>query len=349
MIFLGKEVIKVGVNFIYGEPIYYDYSKVRYTLVVGKRGTGKSFTLGVLLEGFAEANNKELSVIVFDTLNIFHTLQYPNYRGIDLLSEWNLEPKKFAINMIEPTFSKEDLSFYDLLEFFSLEETDPKSDIIYEHFINNKEPPFLKQRYKLLKSLLGPSIIEKIKNPGIHIIRVGHLPIYAKRAVLNILARKILEIRIKEREKEIKREASDEYVREVPLFWLFIDEAHEFLDKSIDSPVKDSLVNLIREGRGPGVGLVLATQQPNKLIDDALTQIDSLIAHRLTNKSDIESISSILYNYIDIDFRKYFAINLPNRPGAALFVDDEKELVKPIQVRPRMSYHGGSTAHIYKI
>ena len=50
-------------------------------LICGKRGYGKSYTLGVLVEEIAsldEEIRKNLAVVIIDTLGIFWTMAYPN-------------------------------------------------------------------------------------------------------------------------------------------------------------------------------------------------------------------------------------------------------------------------------
>ena len=152
---------------------------------------------------------------------------------------------------------------------------------------------------------------------------------------------------MKARKKEIENEIAQIKNREIPLFWIMIDEAHELVSKDINNPIKNTIVQIIREGRGPGVSLVLATQQPNKLVSDALTQADIIIAHKLTNKIDIDTVSNAMRNFIDVDFDVYFAENLPNKPGAALILDDKSERVYPTQIRPRITFHGGKDAELY--
>ena len=58
---------------------------------------------------------------------------------------------------------------------------------------------------------------------------------------------------------------SGEEKKEYPLTWIFIDEAHEFLPLNGKTIATDALIQLLREGRQPGVSLVLATQQPGQI------------------------------------------------------------------------------------
>lgn len=75
---------------------------------------------------------------------------------------------------------------------------------------------------------------------------------------------------------------------------VFIDEAHQFLNKTIGdeaSSIKlDSFGNIAKEGRKYGINVVIATQRPRDIPEDVLSQIGSLIVHRLTNYHDQEVV-----------------------------------------------------------
>jgi hypothetical protein len=128
--------------------------------------------------------------------------------------------------------------------------------------------------------------------------------------------------------------------RKTPLVWIFIDEAHEFLPKSGKTSATDALVQLLREGRQPGISLVLATQQPGQIHKDVMTQSDVVIAHRLTAQPDIEALNSIMQTYLLDNIRKYID-ELPSLKGSAIILDDNSERIYPMRVRPRFTWHGG--------
>ena len=75
---------------------------------------------------------------------------------------------------------------------------------------------------------------------------------------------------------------------------VFLDEAHHFLNKSIgdeDSRVDLNAFELIaKEGRKYWLTLCLATQQPRDLPNGVLSQVGTLIVHRLINDKDREVV-----------------------------------------------------------
>jgi hypothetical protein len=124
--------------------------------------------------------------------------------------------------------------------------------------------------------------------------------------------------------------------------WITIDECHEYLPERGETAATRDLLKLLRQGRQPGISLVLITQRPNKIHEDAISQADLIIAHRLTAKPDIDSLSSVMQTYLLSDIRKLMQ-ELPKNKGAALVLDDNSERLFNIQVRPRQSWHAGES------
>ncbi len=172
--------------------------------------------------------------------------------------------------------------------------------------------------------------------------------------VISIICKKLFQARMDERRKE-EMEAiqhGQDYLSyksgdNAPLIWIFIDEAHEFLPKEGKTPASDSLIQLLREGRQPGISLVLATQQPGQIHKDVMTQSDIVIAHRVTAKPDIEALNEIMQTYL-LENIKQQMDNLPSLKGSALLLDDNSERIYPIRVRPRFTWHGGEAPSAVK-
>ncbi|MBI4142037.1 ATP-binding protein, partial [Candidatus Woesearchaeota archaeon] len=139
----------------------------------------------------------------------------------------------------------------------------------------------------------------------------------------------------------------EERPSELPMVWIMLDEAHEFLPKDGKTASSDALIMLLREGRQPGIAMLLATQQPGKIHTDAMTQSDIILSHRLTAKIDTDALASLLQSYLRTGLDNELA-NLPKVPGACIAVDDVNERMFPMRVRPRFSWHGGSAPSIVK-
>jgi len=127
-----------------------------------------------------------------------------------------------------------------------------------------------------------------------------------------------------------------------PLVWLAIDEAHELLPHEGKTAASDALITILREGRQPGISLILATQQPAKIHTDVMTQSDTVIAHRLTARMDVEALGMLTQSYMRQGLEREVDA-LPRVKGAAVIFDDANERIFPVQMRPRFTWHGGGS------
>jgi hypothetical protein len=130
--------------------------------------------------------------------------------------------------------------------------------------------------------------------------------------------------------------------QDMPLVWLVIDEAHEFLPKHGKVASSDALITIMREGRQPGISLMLATQQPGKIHTDVMTQSDIVLSHRITAKIDVEALGMLMQSYMREGLVQQLD-HLPRVKGAGIIFDDSNEKMYPIRVRPRFTWHGGGS------
>ncbi|MCK5038325.1 MAG: DUF87 domain-containing protein, partial [Thermoplasmata archaeon] len=156
--YLGKIVSYPAGRYEEGGAIYFDITSPHCILVVGKRGTGKSYTLGVMAESFGmlEPEQKDrLSVLIVDTMSVFHSLKTANSNDYEVgrLKEFNgLTPKgmgdyvhilmpQLAIRELEKAGHQvlydqilqlplHEISVQDWLDLFGLTMTDPVGTIL---------------------------------------------------------------------------------------------------------------------------------------------------------------------------------------------------------------------------
>lgn len=174
-----------------------------------------------------------------------------------------------------------------------------------------------------------------------------------KALVAGFIARKLLVERTYSRKfEELNSVRSEEHYQsekeEMPLVWLLVDEAHNLIPKDARTPATDAFVQLLREGRQPGISLILATQQPGAIHRDVLTQSDIIISHRVTSKIDIEALNSMMQSYLITDIQRYLN-DLPKLKGSAIILDDNSERIYPMMVHPKRSWHGGEAPSAIKI
>ncbi|MBN2067084.1 MAG: ATP-binding protein, partial [Candidatus Diapherotrites archaeon] len=168
-----------------------------------------------------------------------------------------------------------------------------------------------------------------------------------KDIIVALLGKRLFEERMLYRKEEemklvkgLKKESS------MPVVWMFIDEAHMFMPKDTDSIALKVLLEWVRVGRQPGLSLVLATQRPEKLHPDAISQCDLFISHRMTSQPDIRAVSALRPSYMHQEFDRYYH-EMPRGKGFALVIDDSTEKVLMVKIRPRFSWDAGVTASAF--
>jgi len=403
LVFIGKGYVKMGNYTSLSNKIWMDVARSHVILVAGKRGSGKSYTLGAIAEEIANLKDeaaKNVATLIFDTMGIFWTMKYKNDKDKELLEEWGLKGKDLPVKVFVP-FGKEEeyrenkipfdktfalkaseLDAEDWISLFNLEMTSLPGVLLYRAVSKFKERDVdfsikdifheiegdrksSKETKEIVSALFSAADswgifakttrgteISDLVTPGtttvLDVSVYSSIGAFNVRAlVISLVSRKLFTSRMNARKKE-ELEAlqhGQDYLsykqeRKAPLVWIFIDEAHEFLPKEGKTPATDALVQLLREGRQPGISLVLATQQPGQIHRDVMTQSDIVLAHRVTAKPDIEALNEIMQTYLLKSIKQQID-DLPSLKGSAIVLDDNSERIYPIRVRPRFTWHGG--------
>jgi len=415
-ILLGKQYIETSEKIVLANKIYMDVSGAHVVFICGKRGGGKSYTMGVIAEGFSlldEDVKNNLSIVLLDTMGIYWTMGHANYKERELLDPYDIEPRPVPLKIFTPekyyhiykkrgirtdvpfTLNPAELEAEDWITAFRQDKYGANGIYISE-IINtlkkNKEQFQLKDVFEFIeldkdtstltkaavKSMFTTSdawglfsdkstkISELTKGGQISVLDVS---CYAtmpggwdvKSLVVGIVSKHLfvqrMEFRKGEELEAIKyvetyftnKTAADAQKQEMPLVWLVIDEAHEFLpkDKENWNAATEPLVTIMREGRQPGISLILATQQPGKIHTDVMTQSDIVLSHRITARLDVKALGLLAQSYMEAGLER--AMNrLPRVKGTAVVFDDSNESISQIRVRPRFTWHGGSSPSAIK-
>lgn len=403
LILLGKTYVTMGQYTSLSNSIYMDVSRSHVVMIAGKRGSGKSYTLGGMAEAISSLDSedaKNISSLIFDTMGIFWTMKFRNHKDKDLLSDWGLESKTIPLKVFVPfghfeSFHKKgipadkefaikisDIGAEDWISLFQLDFVQQEA-VLIQNVISKLRKTSSYGFEKINESIMDEKDISlEIKNSVISLFNAANswgvfdeklgtpirdlvvggqtsvidLSMYSSLGVFNVRAliiglvsKKLFNERIVERKNEEIQAVQHGYnylsfsmKREMPLVWIFIDEAHEFLPRQEEgkTPASEALIQLLREGRQPGISLVLATQQPGKIHTDAMTQSDILVSHRVTSEQDIKALNSIMQTYLYEGIKDKMN-SLPRVKGSAIVLDDNSERIYPIRVRPRFTWHGG--------
>ncbi len=107
------------------------------------------------------------------------------------------------------------------------------------------------------------------------------------------------------------------------------------------------LTRFVREGRNYGLSFMVATQQPTALDSRILAQVDTLIAHKLTVQGDIDYVRRNLKSNLPQEvvhsgrMLEFDELLRTLDVGQALVSNSEAERAALVDIRPRVSVHGG--------
>jgi hypothetical protein len=284
---------------------------------------------------------------------------------IDTYKNRNIEVKSFSIPIGEISGSQwcgifriEEVSPLGILLVRTVESLREKEeqysleDIISEIFLDTRSDSVSKgaaeNYFRAVKSwglfsTEGTPLSELIKGGMTTVLDVSTLENEnVCTAAVSILAGRLYAERLEARRLHEKKQMGEKLEdKEFPMVWLFIDEAHIFVPAGTESLASEVLINrCLRQGRQPGLSLVLATQRPASLHPDVVSQSDLLICHRLTSSDDILALETSRPLYMQESLRAYLK-KMGSERGAALIVDDHSESVHMVRIRPRRSWHGG--------
>ncbi|WP_324756241.1 ATP-binding protein [Haloarcula montana] len=293
-------------------------------LVVGKRGMGKSYTLGVLAEALAEADG--VAPVVVDPMGVFAGLADVDApaRVLDPQVRADaLGPREWCTLLgVGPESGVGSLLWRATSHAGTLSEM--------RRWVENTDADRSTRRGAANHlslaadwNVFDPDGLDPtaFDSPGVTVLDLSGQTREPAGAVLAAVATTLYRGRV------------DGTTTRLP--WILVDEAHAFTDGVAAGPLR----RLVTRGRQPGVSLWLATQRPSALPAVAVSQADLVLAHRLTARTDIEALTAARPTYLDGEW----STRLPDEPGEALVVDDTTESVHHVRVRERRTPHGGDS------
>lgn len=144
---------------------------------------------------------------------------------------------------------------------------------------------------------------------------------HTREILLNVIGRHLLD-----------RARNSEF-RNKPMV-VFLDEAHQFLGRTIGDEFAsvrlDAFGLIAKEGRKYGLACTLATQRPRDVPADVLSQLGTLIVHRLTNDIDRETVERACGD-LDRDAAMFIPVL---SPGEAILIGPDVPAPVPLLVHP---------------
>lgn len=312
-----------------GAPVHVDLDGPHAMLIVGKRGYGKSYTLGVVAEGLSRSTG--VAPIVVDPMGVFDTLAEPA----------DGEPVPAEV-VTDPAVSPTTLDPRSWCSLLGLSPESGAGGLVWRAAQAESTLPDMRANVREADAPAADELAATnhldladswgvfdadglsatdLVRPSVTVVDVSGLDSAPMNAVVRGIAEALYGARVRGR------------IRRLP--WLMIDEAHTFFD----GVARSSLHTILTRGRAPGVSLVMATQRPSAVPAVGVSQSDVLISHRLTAHADLEALERAQPTYMSESLDE----RMPTAPGEVIIVDDSTETVHSAQVRQRSTPHGGDS------
>ena len=304
-----------------GARVCVDLDRPHAGLVVGKRGYGKSYTLGVLAEELAAAEG--VVPVVVDPMGAFTSLggldgvrvvQHPRVRASTLPARaWcdllDLSPEGAVGGLVWRAATETD-TLAGMCEYVETADADRATRRAATNHLQ------LARAWEVFDpdGLAAGDLLAR--GTVLDCSRLDDAPI---NALVRAIAADCYRVRVDGKHEQLP--------------WLLVDEAHVFFD-GVAGP---ALERILTRGRAPGISLVAATQRPAALPDVAISQSDLLIAHRLTAETDLEALARARPTYATTALDE----RLPEAPGETVVIDDATEAIHAVKVRERATPHDG--------
>jgi len=208
----------------------------------------------------------------------------------------------------------------------------------------------------------GTPLTSLLKQGMASVMLLGRLPPDLRSVLVGTIVRRLVDERAEasENAKDLavnpaldedtrrrKREAAESAV---PRTWIVIDEAQNVLPSDKKTSATEALVRLVKEGRNFGLSFVVTTQQPRALDVRVMSQVETFICHKLVAQADIDYLLENLKCALPAQIKDRDTTLTPREllrdigVGQAFVSDANTKRCFVLQVRPRVSVHGGFEA-----
>lgn len=342
-------------------PVNLDLNKVltKHLSVLAKSGSGKSYTVGVLLE---EILDKGIPVLVIDPHGEYGSLRHPNsdMDAKEDLKEYGLRPEGYdvvewgdpeVVDDARPLSIPHDFSKRETSEILPNSPTGAQRAVLYnalkkmdstdlESLIHTVDLDDSNAKYQLI------SMLEHLQSLDIFTQQSFDYEKFISPGTCNILNFKGLDPYVQELVvyKVVKELFQKRKKKAVPPFFLVVEEAHNYApERSFgEKQSSDIMRTVASEGRKFGLGLCVVSQRPARVDKNVLSQCSTQVLMKITNPNDLRAVSKSVENLTSAteDEIKNLAV------GTGL-VTGINEMPLLVDIRSRRSQHGGDADQIF--
>ena len=340
--------------------VFLDLKKLltKHVAILAKSGSGKSYTVGVLLEEIIE---KKVPLLIIDPHGEYSTMKFENDQEKEVadMPFFGVKPKKFKISeygdttvnpSVRPLRISNKLSSKELVDMLPVKLTSSQLGTLYSATQNLTDCDFESVLYNLNLeesnakwNIMG--VIEQLRDIGLfssaptpyhELVKSGQASILNFRGI-NPEIQDIIVYKLTKDLFEMRKK------NKIPPFFLVVEEAHNYCPERSFGEKKSSKIlrTIASEGRKFGLGLCVVSQRPARVDKSVISQCSTQIIMKVTNPNDLKAISSSVEGITSQTEKEIQDISV----GTSLItgITDVPLFVK---VRPRKSRHGGHAVDI---
>lgn len=343
--------------------VYLDLNKLltKHISILAKSGSGKSYVGGVLVEEILERN---IPLVIIDPHGEYSSLNYKNED--ENLNKFNLKPRDYKdkVRIYSPNttdnpeciplkLSNYNLSSQEILHLLPAKLSNAQLGLLYSSLkdidkidfnqlileLELEENPAKYSLINIIKYLSklnlfsdAPTSLQELTSPGkCSIINLRGV----EQELQEVVVYKLVKDMFEERKKG-----------NIPPFFLIIEEAHNYLPERSFGEAKSSKIlrQVASEGRKFGLGLCVISQRPSRLDKSVISQCSTQIILKVTNPNDLRAIANSVEGLTHESEKEIKNLNI----GTAL-ITGIAELPLFVNIRPRMSKHGGEAVDMLSI
>jgi uncharacterized protein len=330
----------------------------KHLAVLAKSGSGKSYTVGVLLE---EIMDKKVPLLIIDPHGEYSSLKFANTNEEELerMAYFGVKPKGYPIQeysdtrvnlTARPLRLPETLTIEELIEILPQKLSNNQLGMLH-NAINEANSTNLSEIILALQSqesslkwtIIG--IIEQlqksnlfssaptpyhemIKSSSASIINLRGIDPEIQDIIVYKLTKDLFELR-----KQNK----------IPPFFLVIEEAHNYCPERSFGEKRSSKVlrTIASEGRKFGLGLCIISQRPARVDKSVISQCTTQIIMKITNPNDLKAITSSVEGITSNTEQEIQNLSI----GTSL-ITGITDVPLFVNIRPRKTQHGGHSIEI---
>ena len=208
----------------------------------------------------------------------------------------------------------------------------------------------------------GTALCELLRPGQASVMLLNKLPQDLRGVLVSVLVRRLLRERAAASEAkknmlvnpeltENERASLGEFLKgAVPKTWVVIDEAQNVIPAERKTSASESIVKLVKEGRNFGLSFAVTTQQPKALDRAVMSQVETFVIHKLVSSADVEYVLENIKSPFPSEIKEDIRLLSPRellldiQRGQAVISDTNTPRAFALQIRPRVSVHGGFEA-----